>query len=114
MPSRERERRLDARVAEDVVRAEYVVPTLRVRDLSASGLYLLDTNPLQHGQLIEFRLFLGNEDPIQVRGMVRRVDSGLGMAVEFIGISAADRHRIKEFIVRTNPKAAADFDRDLY
>jgi hypothetical protein len=113
MHDRERERRLDARVADDVVRAEYVVPTLRVRDLSASGLYLLDPNPLQDGQIIELRLYLGSSEPLEVRGMVRRADSGLGMAIEFTRISAADRHRIKQYIAAVDPKTARESD-DLF
>jgi len=113
MHDRERERRLDARVADDVVRAEFVVPTLRVRDLSVSGLYLLDPNPLQDGQIIELRLYLGSGEPLEVRGMVRRADSGLGMAIEFTRISAADRHRIKQHIAVVDPKAAGESD-DLF
>jgi hypothetical protein len=45
--------------------------------------------------------------------MVRRVEPGVGMAIEFIHIDADARRRVKEFIARSDPKkvspSRADF-----
>ena len=98
--ARERERRLDPRVTNDVVEVEYVAPSPHVRDLSISGLYLLDQRPLLRGQPVQLKLGLGNLGTIVVQGMVRRVDQGTGMAIEFTQVDAADRRKIKEFISR--------------
>jgi len=98
------DRRLDARVSDGVIQVEYVVPSPKVRDLSVSGLYLQDPRTLQRGQPIEFLLRIAGEEPILIRGMVRRVDPGEGMAIEFIQLSAADRRRIKEFVAHSAPE----------
>lgn len=101
--SRDRDRRLDARVTNDVVQVEYVAPSPHVRDLSLSGLYLLDARPLLRGQPVQLKLSLAEAGTVVVQGMVRRVDPGVGMAIEFTQVEPADRRRIKEFIARANP-----------
>jgi len=101
---RDFDRRLDARVSDGVIQVEYVVPSPKVRDLSVSGLYLKDPRTLQRGQPIELLLRIAGEEPILIRGMVRRVDPGEGMAVEFIQLSAADRRKIKEFVAHSAPE----------
>jgi len=98
------DRRLDSRVADGVIKVEYVAPSPQVRDLSVSGLYLRDPRTLQRGQTIELLLRITGEEPIQIRGMVRRVDPGEGMAIEFIQLSAADRRKIKEFVAHSAPE----------
>lgn len=104
MSPSEQDRRLNPRVADDrVVRIEFVAPSPKVRDLSVSGLYILDTRPLQRGQQVELRLTLGLHEPILIRGMVRRVDPGQGAAIEFIQIDAAGRRRLKEYVASSDP-----------
>ena len=108
------ERRLDARVTDGIIQVEYVAPSPKVRDLSVAGLYILDPRPMQRGQTVELRLRLGDGQPIQVRGMVRRVDPGVGMAIEFIQIEAADRRRIKEFISHAQPDKVSPAGEDVF
>ena len=103
MDARERDRRLDPRVADGIIQIEFVAPSTKVRDLSVSGLYLVDPRTFQRGQPVELRLKIGEGEPMRIRGMVRRVDPGLGMAIEFIQVDAAARRRIKEFIATSEP-----------
>jgi len=102
MGTAERNRRIEPRVSNvNDVGVEYVTPGPKVRDLSVSGMYILDSHTLQRGEQIELKLRIGNEPPFLVRGMVRRVDPGQGMAIEFIHVDAAGRRRIKEFVSRS-------------
>ena len=110
MAEQERDRRLDPRVADGVIHVEYVVPSPQVRDLSVSGVYQWDTRPMLVGQPVELRMRLSNAEPMVIRGMVRRVDPGRGMAIEFIHISGDDRRSIKEFISRASPDKVSAAD----
>lgn len=103
MGTPERDRRLNPRVADGYIVIQYVAPSPQVRDLSVTGVYIVDPRGLQRGQQVELKLQIGNEQPFVVRGMVRRVDPGQGMAVEFIQVDAAGRRQIKEFISRSEP-----------
>jgi hypothetical protein len=114
MAPSERDRRLSPRVADSIIQIEYVAPSPQVRDLSVSGVYVLDPRPLQRGQSVELRLRLGDTEPITIRGMVRRVDPGEGMGIEFIQIGAADRRRIREFIARVHPEKVSPADEDVF
>lgn len=102
--NRERDRRLEARVANDVVEVEFIAPSPHVRDLSISGMYLLDQRPLLRGQSVQLKLNLSSFGTIVVQGMVRRVDPGVGMGIEFTHVETADRRTIKQFIARANPE----------
>lgn len=104
MAGRESDRRLESRALGDNISVEYLSPIPRVRDLSTSGLYLLDPRPFQRGQTVELRLAFDSGEPVVVRGMVRRVDPGQGMAIEFTHIDPADRRRVKAYIARADPK----------
>jgi hypothetical protein len=102
------ERRLDPRApANGAVQAEYVMPAPRVRDISISGLYLEDSRTFVRGQTIDLRLRLGDEQPIEVTGMVRRVDPGRGVAIEFTHIDAHSRRRLKEYVSAHSPRNVA-------
>lgn len=111
--TRDRDRRLDPRVANGVIEVEYVAPSPHLRDLSISGLYLLDQRPFQRGQPVQLKLGLGSLGTIVVQGMVRRVDQGTGMAIEFTQVDQADRRKIKEFIARANPRDVSPADEDV-
>ena len=104
MPRMESDRRLEPRARGETITVEFLAPIPRVRDLSTSGLYLLDPHPLQLGQTVELRLAFDSGEPVRVRGMIRRMDPGQGMAIEFIHIDAAARRRVKDFITRSDPK----------
>lgn len=114
MAETERNRRLDPRVADGIIQVEYVAPSPQVRDLSISGLYLADPRPLQKGQPVELRLRLGDSEPITIQGMVRRVDPGLGMAIEFIQVDTLGRRKIREFISRVSPDKISPAGDDLF
>lgn len=111
----ERERRLSPRVYnEGAVQVEYILPDPRVRDLSISGLYVADPRPLQRGQPVELKLRLGPGDPLSVRGMVRRVDPGQGMGIEFIHLEPADRRRLREYVGRAKPESVSPAGDDIF
>lgn len=104
MAQDDRDRRLEPRLVGAPITVEFLSPVPHARNLSTSGLYIVDPHPLQRGQTVELRLTLGDGEPVIVRGMVRRVEPGEGMAVEFIHMDAAARRRIKEFISHADPK----------
>jgi hypothetical protein len=104
MASDDINRRLEPRVAGEEITVQYLSPVPRVRDLSTSGFFILDSRLFQRGETIEFRLTLGSAKPFVVTGMVRRIEPGVGMAIEFIHIDADARRRVKEFISRSDPK----------
>ncbi len=99
----EKDRRLHPRVLGEEINVQYLKPIPRVRDLSVSGLYILDPRLFQRGETVEFRLTLGSAKPFAVTGMVRRVDPGQGIAIEFIHVDASARRSIKEFIAHSDP-----------
>ncbi len=100
MNDAKKNRRHAPRITEAAGPIEYVAPSPRVRDLSLNGAYVLDTRPFHIGESVEFRLWLGPRDSIVVRGMVRRVETGKGMALEFIHIDGTDRRRLKDYLSR--------------
>ena len=114
MSSSDRERRLDPRVADAVLQVEYVAPGPKVRDLSMTGMYVSDPRPLQRGQPLELRLWIGEGDAITIQGMVRRVDPGEGMGIEFIHVDTAGRRHIKEYISRVNPEKVSPAGDDMF
>ena len=100
MTDSKKNRRHAARIADVVESVEFVAPSPRVRDLSLNGAYILDTRPFHMGESVEFRLLLAPKFSIVVRGMVRRVDAGKGMALEFIHLDSTDRRKLKEYLSR--------------
>lgn len=114
MSSHDRERRLSARIADETIHVEYVAPSPHVRDLSISGCYILDPRTLQLGQPIQLRIRFDSGEPIQVGGMVRRVDSGVGMAVEFLQMDADSRRRLKEYLLKASPGSVSPAGKDIF
>ena len=113
MASDDINRRLEPRVVSEEITVQYLSPVPRVRDLSTSGFFILDPRLFQRGETIEFRLTLGSAKPFVVTGMVRRVEPGVGMAIEFIRIDADARRRVKEFISRSDPKKVSPSRNDF-
>lgn len=114
MAVHDRERRLAARVTSGAVHIEYVAPSPHIRDLSLSGCYILDARTLHTGQTVRVRLIFGPADAVVVHGMVRRVDEGMGMALEFISIDAGDRQRLKQFVEQADPGSISPAGADIF
>ena len=113
MASDDINRRLEPRVVGEEISVQYLSPVPRVRDLSTSGFFILDPRLFQRGETLEFRLTLGSAKPFVVTGMVRRVEPGVGMAIEFIRIDADARRRVKEFVSRSDPKKVSPSRNDF-
>lgn len=111
---RDRERRLNARISDETIHIEYVAPSPHVRDLSISGCYILDARTLQRGQQLQLRIRFEDGDPIVAGAMVRRVDAGVGMAVEFLQMDANDRHRLKEYLLKASPGSVSPAGADIF
>lgn len=93
-------RRGNVRVPATVV-AEYSGLRATVRDLSLSGAFIEDYNPLSVGCEIEPHL-KGQElrGEIVVTAVVRRIEPQVGMAVEFVALSADAERRLRESLER--------------
>ncbi len=80
------------------VRVEYPDFVPRVRNLSISGAFIEDARPLPRGRIVPLRLWLGYKEPVTMKAMVRRVEEGRGMGVEFLSMEEGDRKRLREFV----------------
>ncbi len=114
MSPNDRERRLDARVTDGILQVEYVTPGPVVGDLSLTGMYVKDQRPLTRGQPVDLKLRIGDGEAIAIQGMVRRVDPGEGMGIEFIHIDATGRRRIKDYISKINPDKVSPAGDDIF
>jgi hypothetical protein len=93
----------DRRIGPRVPAHEAVVELLdfrpRLHDISQGGAFIEDPRPLPAGRMLRLLLRLGPEArAITVWGMIRRVEEGKGMGVEFVQISPADRALLREFL----------------
>lgn len=95
------ERRTDQRIQPQGARVEFPELQPRLRDLSLSGAYIEDPRPLSRGRMLRMKIVLSETVTIAVRAMVRRVDEGKGMSVEFLEINATDRKRLRDFVGST-------------
>ncbi|MFQ5778843.1 MAG: PilZ domain-containing protein [Terriglobia bacterium] len=68
-----------------------------LRDVSLSGAFIEDPRPLSVGRPVEVRLWLAYGEAVSIKAMVRRVEEGRGMGVEFLGMSEADWKRLRMF-----------------
>lgn len=94
----ETERRGDQRVQVKGVVVELPDLEASLRDVSASGAYIEDPRPLPPGRLVRIRLKLSQQLAINTRAMVRRVDEGVGMGIEFMEMSGEDRAKLRTFL----------------
>ncbi|MFQ5662387.1 MAG: PilZ domain-containing protein [Terriglobia bacterium] len=90
-------------------RVDYPEMQPRVRDISISGAYIDDPRPLSRGRMLRMRIWLSDEVSITVGAMVRRVDEGAGMGVEFVEISDADRTRLRGIITVMTKAGRVEF-----
>jgi len=99
------EKRLSPRLASGP--GDYVIHTgdsWTIRDLSVSGLFLLDRDPLPVGSPLFMELHLGNER-LDCSGAVCRSVPGLGMGIQFKGLSRDAQSRLEKHLA-TLAKAA--------
>lgn len=91
------------------VKVEYVLPGPSIRDISLSGIYLLDARTFQRGQILDLRLRFTDGEMFAIKGIVRRTDPGQGMGVEFMEMDATARRRLREYIAqRTSKQTISD------
>lgn len=84
----------------------YIEGTGSVRDLSVSGAFILDEQPLPVGERVKFSLRDGSFD-ITLQGMVTRSEYRAGMAVRFTGLSKEDIRRLKVYMTTLGPQDGA-------
>jgi hypothetical protein len=65
-----------------------------IRDLSLTGVFVMDSEPLPVGTSIKFSICFGTED-IPVQGMVKRSVHGEGMGIVLIEASQEAKNRLK-------------------
>ena len=99
------DRRTEPRLQVRPLSVEFPDLQPRVRNLSLSGLYIEEPRPFPRGRIVRLKIWLGDQESIVVRTMVRRVDEGAGMSLEFVEINDADRQRLRSFL---GPSADSD------
>ncbi len=99
------DRRTEPRLQVRPLSVEFPDLQPQVRNLSLSGLYIEDPRPFPRGRIVRLKIWLGDQESIVVRAMVRRVDEGAGMSMEFVEINDADRQRLLSFL---GPSADSD------
>jgi len=79
-------------------------------DMSAGGLYVETSSPILAGTAVKLGIWL-REKRFVVNAIVRTVDPGIGIGVEFIGLRDADHKAIGEIIERPLRATAEDNSR---
>lgn len=93
------ERRVGSRIPAHEVAVELLDFRPRLRDISQTGAFIEDPRPLPRGRTLQLLIRLGPDSrAITVWGMIRRVEEGKGMGVEFVQISPDDRAALKAFL----------------
>ena len=95
----EYEHRIQARIHPDhPIYVDYPDQRPQVRDLSLWGAYIEDLRPLARGRIFRLRFHLDEQNSITVKVMIRHVDEGVGMGVEFLEMSEDDRDHLRNFV----------------
>lgn len=95
----EYERRVGARIPGHEATIELLDFRPRLRDISQTGAFIEDQRPLPRGRTLRLLIRLGpNSRAITVWGMIRRVEEGKGMGVEFVQMSPDDRASLQAFL----------------
>ncbi len=71
-------------------------------DISGRGCYVESLVPLPLGTHVTISLWLG-ADKIQTPGIVRTSDPGVGMGIEFAGLSSEIQQRLQETLEKQDP-----------
>ena len=95
----EYERRVGSRIPAHEVAVELVDFRPRLRDISQTGAFIEDPRTLPCGRTLRLLIRLGADSrAITVWAMIRRVEEGKGMGVEFVQISPNDRAALQAFL----------------
>ncbi len=70
----------------------------RIEDLSEGGAFIDTANPHAKGSELRFKLTLPGEEPITGAARVRWQQPTVGMGIEFLGLSEAQREAIKFYV----------------
>lgn len=86
------------------IQAEYPGMRSGVRDLSLAGAFIEDERPLPVGRLFKLRLSSAHfSAEIEVDAVVRRVEPHVGMAVEFVALTAEAKKCLQAIVERGGP-----------
>lgn len=77
--------------------ASFTEGSAGILDLSHTGLFLEDPNPLDVGTALEFELHLGAE-LLHCRGVVCRSIQGRGMGVQFVDLPPATQAKLERHL----------------
>jgi PilZ domain len=80
----------------------YGASSAAVRDLSLEGVFVADPDPLPVGSELAFTLNAGGQD-ITLDGIVRHVEDGEGMGIQFVNVSAVSKRRLRIYIASLVP-----------
>jgi hypothetical protein len=83
----------------------FIEGSATVRDLSESGMYVLDQEPLPVGSKIKFLLRLRTMD-IELQGIVSRCTPRQGMMIQFADISGEAKRRLRIHFAGLGPSTA--------
>jgi len=99
------ERRNTRRVkATDPIPVLYPEFEATLRDLSEDGAFIEDKRPLKVGQTLRLRV-PRDHGGIDILAMVRRVEPGRGMGVEFLEMNYSSREQLRQLVARLSAPA---------
>jgi hypothetical protein len=82
----------------------YVEGSAAIKDLSETGMYVLDPEPLPDGTKVKFTFRLGTID-IPMEGIVSRSVEGLGMVIHFTDMSREAKRRLRIHLSELGPSS---------
>jgi hypothetical protein len=80
-----------------LVEDDNVLMRTRTSDVGMGGCYVETASPLEVGTRMEITLTLGEEE-LQTDGIVRATYPGIGMGIEFVGLSWEETARLYQFL----------------
>ncbi len=93
------ERRSGPRVKpKETLFVDYPAYRASVRDINLSGAFIEDLRPIPPGHVIRLRIQLSENESITANVMVRHMEEGRGMGVEFLAMNDADRNRLRKIV----------------
>jgi hypothetical protein len=86
------------------IRDERVNTPMRVQvtDVSGNGCYVETILPIAKGTVLKVEFWM-EEERISASAMVRTCDPGVGMGIEFTGLTPETKHRVQEYLDRMDP-----------
>jgi hypothetical protein len=93
------ERRTESRVNLSLdLYADYAGRCRPVHDLSLSGAFIEDGQCLPTGGMLTLWLWLNEYEQVEAKAAVERAEKGHGMGVRFVGVSEAQRDRLRRYL----------------